>query len=1032
MNTRTRTTAPSILLFCLITFAAGVWSPSRAQYFGQNKIQYERFKFEVLKTEHFDIYFYPEEKQSIEYVGRVAERWYHRYSRFMQYELKGRQPLIIYASHPQFEQTNAISGLLGEGTGGVTEALKRRIVLPFSGPLGDTDHVVGHELVHAFQYDIANRGSGRLRMPVMMRVPLWFVEGMAEYYSLGSLDPHTAMWIRDAARNDKLPSFSQLDNPRFFPYRYGQAFLAYIGGRFGDDKIAELFDASGESDVRRMIRRVLGVGPDSLVADWHAAVHAEYDTLLHATQEPTEYGSLLISKDHNGGELNIAPVLSPDGNELIFFSEKDLFSINLFLADAHTGEIEHTIIQTERDPHLESMQFINSAGAWDPDGKRVAFATVTRGRPVLGILDVDRRIITRRIPFESLGEILNPSWSPDGRRVAFSALAGGYTDLFIYDLESGRLDRITEDPYTDIQPQWSPDGSCLVFVTDRFSANLETLDTGHLELALLYPDSARIERLHAFDRGKHINPVWSPDGRSIYFVSDFGGISNIFRMEVAGGRLFRLTNLYTGVSGITPNSPALSSAMQADRLVYCAFEKGQYNIYAIDDPGKLAGTALSDSMSVAVSYDSSGAAVSPAQLPPPDRSTSEVLAYLAAPGGARVSEAQFKVVPYKARFSLDYIGQPYLVGGVSSYGTQLGGGISMFWSDMLGNNNLGTALQVQSNGSFTDVGFILGYENGRNRRNWGATLQQIPYSYDSFASGFGVVAGKDSYIEEVLTSRQTVRGIAAYTEYPFSVVNRMEFLAGYENISFDLKLNTFAQDLETGAILVNETRDLPSPSALNLGYGNIAYVYDFSYYGATSPILGQRYRLDVGPVFGSLSYYTVLTDYRRYLLPKRPFTLAFRVLHYGRYGGDAESDRLFSLFIGYESLVRGYDSASFDPGECASSDSTGCPVYEQLFGSRMGIANVELRFPPLSLLHLGSGYYGWLPLETAIFFDAGVAWTRSDKATFLGGDRDIVKSYGVALRLGLSRYFVFDFDFVNPIDRPNKGWHWQFSITPGF
>ena len=125
-----------------------------------------------------------------------------------------------------------LGGELGEGTGGVTEAFKRRIVLPVAGSLAETDHVLGHELVHAFQYDMT--GQGRISdtsYPAALRMPLWFIEGMAEYLSLGPVDPHTAMWMRDAARQRQgLPTIRQLGEPRYFPYRYGQAFWAYVGG----------------------------------------------------------------------------------------------------------------------------------------------------------------------------------------------------------------------------------------------------------------------------------------------------------------------------------------------------------------------------------------------------------------------------------------------------------------------------------------------------------------------------------------------------------------------------------------------------------------------------------------------------------------------------------------------------------------------------------------------------------------------------------------------------------------------------------
>jgi hypothetical protein len=246
-------------------------SPVDAQvgYFGQNKVQYRTFKFQVMKTAHFDVYYYPEEESAARMAGRMAERWYERFSVLLKHQLKQRQPLILYGSGSQFRQTNAVEGDLGEGTGGVTEAYKRRIILPFAGPIQSTDHVLGHEIVHAFQYDItdtsasgAAAGSGGA-----LSLPLWFIEGMAEYLSLGPDDPNTAMWMRESVRREKLPDIDQLDNPKYFPYRYGEALWAYIGGRYGDEMIGAVLRASvGKDGYEGGLKRVLhlegsGSGP---------------------------------------------------------------------------------------------------------------------------------------------------------------------------------------------------------------------------------------------------------------------------------------------------------------------------------------------------------------------------------------------------------------------------------------------------------------------------------------------------------------------------------------------------------------------------------------------------------------------------------------------------------------------------------------------------------------------------------------------------------------------------------------------------
>ena len=219
----------------LIALAIGWPAPASAQYFGKNKVQFDRFEFQVLKTPHFDVYYYPAEETAARMAARMAERWYARLSTLLDHQLRGRQPLILYASHPHFQQTNVIDSTIGEGTGGVTEGLQRRIILPLGATLAASDHVIGHELVHAFQYDILG--------PYVSAVPLWFIEGMAEYLSVGPRDPQTAMWLRDAAAENKLPAIKDLGNSNFFPYRWGQAFWAYASGRFGDRIVATTLHA---------------------------------------------------------------------------------------------------------------------------------------------------------------------------------------------------------------------------------------------------------------------------------------------------------------------------------------------------------------------------------------------------------------------------------------------------------------------------------------------------------------------------------------------------------------------------------------------------------------------------------------------------------------------------------------------------------------------------------------------------------------------------------------------------------------------
>src|SRR6266480_3407547 len=615
MNTIARVT----LLLGALSLVA---SAAQTQTFGRNAVQYKTFHFKILKTQHFDVYFYDDEANAAAQAARMAERWYTRISTVLRHQLSSRQPLILYADHPAYNQTNIAQV---EGSEGVTESLKRRILLPLGASPFETDHVIGHELTHAFQYDITGVARGNMAA-AFNRVPLWFIEGMAEYVSLGNVDPNTTMWMRDAVRTGRLPKFRDLENPRYFPYRWGQSFWAYLGGTYGDDIVGALLRSAGRSgNVQAALEQMTHRPADSLIADWHRALTDAARPIAVATGTPlpadraqrdqarltpvTTAGARALVSPGKEQHYNLAPALSPDGSRVVYFSDAGLFSIDMYLANAEDGRTIRKLVSSTRDPHLESMQFINSAGAWSADG-RFAFGAIVTGRPALRIVKGDNGDLIKEIKFPSLGEIFNPTWSPDGKQIAFSAQVGGVTDLYVYDLDSGQQRRLTNDAYADLEPAWSPDGSLIAFATDRFTTSLDDLSYGDYQLAVIDArGGGQIRQLPHLPKAKHINPQWSPDGKSLYFLGDPGGVTNVFRLSLAGGEIAQVTNVFTGVSGITSLSPALSVAQKAPRAVFAVYSGGGYAIQALDDLASLAGgpvTPLPITASILPPVDRSG------------------------------------------------------------------------------------------------------------------------------------------------------------------------------------------------------------------------------------------------------------------------------------------------------------------------------------------------------------------------------------------------------------------------------------------
>jgi len=1031
MNTIARVT---LLLGALSLFA----STAQTQYFGRNALQYKKFQFKILKTQHYDIYFYDKEAEAAAEAGRMAERWYTRISTVLRHQLSGRQPLILYSDHPDYNQTNILPV---EGSEGITESLKRRIILPMGASLAETDHVIGHELTHAFQYDITGVGRGNVAT-AFNRVPLWFIEGMAEYVSIGNVDPNTTMWMRDAVRRGELPSFRDLENPRYFPYRWGQSFWAYLGGTYGDDIVGALLRSAGRTgNVRLALEQMTHRPADSLIADWHRAltdaarpvavatgvtlpVNRAERQLARLTPATTSGARALVTPGKEQ-HYNLAPALSPDGTRMAYFSDAGLFSIDMYLANAENGHTIRKLVSSTRDPHLESMQFINSAGAWSADGSRFAFGAIVTGRPALRIVKGDNGDLVKEIKFPSLGEIFSPTWSPDGKMIAFSAQVGGVTDLFAYDLDSGQLRRLTDDPYADLQPAWSPDGSQIAFVTDRFTTSLEQLSYGDYQLAVIDPRAGgvgQIRQLPHLPSAKHINPQWSPDGKSLYFLGDPGGITNVFRLPLDGGAIAQVTNVFSGVSGITALSPALSVAQKAPRAVFSVYTGGGYAIQAIDDLRALEGgpiTALPPTT---------------AALPPLERAeigtgiTALIRDPEPVPPAAAVALSS-AVKAYHPKLSLDFVSQPSLAIAADRFGTYIGGGATLYWSDMLGDHNLVTMAQFQ--GRLSDFAALAAYVNRTSRLNWSVGAQQFPYISGYFSFPTDANGTEWQILDRYKTTFREVSGVVAY---PFNRSERVELSAGVQNISFAREIDSTGFNPSTGQVFHSRT-DLPAPaSTLNLGTTSAALVYDNSFFGATSPILGSRWRFEADPTFGSLKFVTALADVRKYVMPFRPFTLAGRIMHVGRYGNDGE--RLYPLSIGYPSLVRGYDLGSIDASECGNSTSGTCPLFDQLLGSKILVANAELRFPPFGLLGLGGGYYGVLPIEAGIFYDAGLAWDATHGAELFGATgpnaRKIVRSAGVSFRMNLFGYAIGQMDVVRPFDRPQKNWMVRFSLTEGF
>lgn len=1020
----------ALLICCAVLGALPV--TVEAQYFGRNKVLWEQFEFEVLETEHFRVHYYPPNAPSGEYAAALAERWYARFALFFGHELEEKIPIVIYRDHADFQQTAVTSGLIGEGTGGFTESIRDRVVLPLTGVNADNDHVIGHELAHAFQFHLLKERASQTRQAQPTQVPLWVVEGLAEYLSEGRHDVTTAMWMRDAVLHDLLPDPEKFFQLQLSPYHYGQAMWAHIAGERSDTRARQFFMDAIEAGVGLAIESAFEQRREEFIENFHASLRAAYEPVLAARQSAADVARPLLTLETTGASVNYAPSLSPDGRWVAFLSTRQL-DVELYLADAATGRILRKLVSAETDPHFDYLSYIDASVAWSPDGRRFAFAVFAEGERRLAIYDLERGEVERRIDLPGIAGVRHPAWSPDGRRLAFSATADGASDLYAVELESGALTRLTNDPYTAIQPAFSPDGTRIAFVTDRGpQTDLERLQFGELQLALLTLADGSIEVLPIFARGKHIDPHFSPNGSSLYFVAEPDGVPDLVRYDLEGRRVVRVTALKTGVTGITSSSPAISVARDTGTLMFSVLEDRGWSIYRLEPPSDLP-EVIPDPASTA------------ATLPPIREAHAESIVedYLDDPEYGLADRLVYSRAAYEPQVRLANVGPATISVGTSTLGTQTSSAISLYLDDMLNRHQIAATLQGGSTyGGLLDFEDTFGaevtYLNQTRRLEWGARASRIPYPRTATFGEIGAVEIDGTLVPAEIYERliQIVSetDASALAQYPFSINNRLEMELGISDIEFENELERLV--FPAGYPAYREELGLPSPSELDLRRASLAFVRDTSRFGYVSPAQGTRFRAESEWTSGDLQFQTTTLDYRRYFL-REPITIALRALHVGRRGSDADDPRLAPLDIGRSSLVRGYEFDSFDLSECTITSGSGtCPEIDRLLGSRIGVLNMEVRFALLGTEEFGVFEVPFAPTEAVLFVDVGAAWT-ADESVSLDFDRDTIErvpvvSAGIAVRSLLLGALPVELFYAYPFQRPKSGAVFGFRIGIGW
>nr|WP_121273091.1 basic secretory protein-like protein [Pedobacter schmidteae] len=973
---------PILLLFMASTTSL------HAQYFGQNKVRYNTEKFKVLQTPHFEIYYYLQNEKMIQKFAQDAETWYKMHQEIFKDTFVKKNPIILYNNHPDFQQTTALQGDIGIGTGGVTEAFKNRVIMPVMELNNQTRHVLGHELVHAFQYHLLLEKDS-VNLESISQIPLWMIEGMAEYLSVGKTDAFTSMWMRDALLNRDIPSLKDLTNSnKYFPYRYGQAFWTFVGSVYGDTTIVPLFKATARYGYENGLRYTFGYDDRALSGLWKNAIEAHYRPMLKPDSSQIKIVGSKIIDNKNAGNMNVAPSISPDGKYLAFLSEKDLFGIDLFLADAKTGKILRKLSSQVSNSHIDDFNFLESAGTWSPDGKQFAFSIFSKGKNQLMIINIDNGSVALRAEMGNVAQFGNLSWSPNGDDIAFSGMVQGQSDIFSYNLKTKQVTQITNDAYSDYAPAYSQDGKKIAFSSDRVSMMSNTTTAVHpINLTIYDVESKSLTNVPVFPGANNLNAQFSGDSKRLFFLSNRDGFRNLYEYTLADNSIKQLTDYFTGISGITEFSPAVSVSRN-DEIVYSYYRSQRYTLYNAPVSSFRAkpvdANAVNFDAAILPPMESLGVDIVNANLNNFERFE-------------RTTADSMRLVPYRPKFKLDYLANSGVGVSTSRFGTGVQGGIVGMFSDILGQNQI--VANVSINGEIYDFGGMVGYINQQSRINWGVAVSHIPYLSgfrdlvkDQLDNNGKPVKVFDDRTDLIRTFEDQAQLFGAY---PFNKVHRFEVGGAVSRYSYRVdRISNYYENLgpdangddRIGRYITSDKRKIPVDQATNyfgtklknfsIFQANASFVGDNSINGIAAPLDGFRYRVGMEQYFGDYKFSAASIDVRKYWRLK-PVTLAARSYNYLRFGKEGEN--LYPLFIGYPYLIRGYEANSLYNN--SSGISNGFDI-NQLSGSKIAVFNLELRLPFTGPKKLSAIPSSFLFTDLNLFFDAGLAWNEDSKIVF--------------------------------------------------
>ncbi|MBD2700532.1 hypothetical protein IC229_07795 [Spirosoma sp. BT702] len=551
--------------------------------FGKNRIQYRSFDWKIIRTSNFEIYYYQDGTQIANLTAQYAESEFDRITELLGYTPYNRVKIFLFNSPEELAQSNIGLNAQGGLSSQEQDLSKSRIELAFTGDQVSFRKQIIHDVAMLFVYDMLYGGSLKdaLQSSLLLTLPDWFMPGIASYIAEGnSLELDDYMRDVSITRPVRKPSLLSGADAE----RVGHSIWNYIVQRYGRDNISNILNLTRIiRNEQNSISSTLGIPYNRFLREWKDYYTGMATNVAQSYASSTDDFRIKVSSVNDKTSL-ISLKLSPDKQFIAYTVLHDgRFQVNVvntsnkkkttiltggYRLDGQTSRTSTPLVAWQRDNNLLVIS--------DESGQTNLYKYSFEKKP--------KREFKREV--NNLSQVVWMDASEDGGSLIISADHKGQNDLFLYSINRGTYQQITNDLYDDLYPSFIGRTAQQVVFSSNRKDDTMGVDKGsyrtvrdYLSLFSHEGSSRNLSVTRLTDSLGHATQPIPANESTIYFLNDVGGIRNLYRLSTESKSVQQVTAFPQSIQlyDVLPNNGGFVYSSLKNGEVYIGF-KSQLNL----------------------------------------------------------------------------------------------------------------------------------------------------------------------------------------------------------------------------------------------------------------------------------------------------------------------------------------------------------------------------------------------------------------------------------------------------------------------